>query len=229
LLYLQGVQSVDTGYIALKFPLVRDRAITWKAVAIAERFIAGFLLLATFPILVLASVIVVAISRRSPFVAHQRVGQNGRPIWVLKLRTMWQGESGRRCVFIYRLPTTDVPLPGPAIKNARVTSRFAAFCRRYSLDELPQLWHVVLGDMALVGPRPLTRQELDAFYGPDASYVISARPGLSGLWQISGRSRLTYAQRRRLDLLLVRKWSVSLYLRILLVTLPRVLVGKDAW
>lgn len=62
--------------------------------------------------------------------------------------------------------------------------------------------------MALVGPRPLTRQELDAYYGPDASHIVSARPGLSGLWQISGRNRLTYAQRRRFDLLLVKKWSI---------------------
>jgi lipopolysaccharide/colanic/teichoic acid biosynthesis glycosyltransferase len=115
------------------------------------------------------------------------------------------------------------------LKNVGVTSRFAAFCRRYSLDELPQLWQVVRGEMSLVGPRPLTRQELDTYYGADASRIIAAKPGLSGLWQISGRSRLTYPQRRRLDLFLVRKWSVSLYLRILFTTLPRVAAGKDAW
>ena len=101
--------------------------------------------------------------------------------------------------------------------------------RATGLDELPQLWQVVLGDMALVGPRPLTQQELETYYGADAARVVAAKPGLSGLWQISGRSRLSYTQRRRLDLFLVQKYSISLYFKILLITLPRVLTGKDAW
>jgi lipopolysaccharide/colanic/teichoic acid biosynthesis glycosyltransferase len=142
---------------------------------------------------------------------------------------MWKGAAERRSIFIHRLSPAEAPLLDPATKGARVTSRFAAFCRRYSLDELPQLWHVVRGDMALVGPRPLTRQELDTYYGPDAARVVLARPGLTGLWQIRGRSRLTYSQRRRLDVFLVEKWSISLYCRILFLTLPRVLGGKDAW
>jgi lipopolysaccharide/colanic/teichoic acid biosynthesis glycosyltransferase len=175
----------------------------------------------------LAAVIIVFISGRSPFVAHQRVGHRGRLMWVLKLRTMWQGDLATPFSLVHRLSATTTPL-APDRKDIRVTSRFAAFCRRYSIDELPQLWNVVRGEMALVGPRPLTRYELDNHYGRSAPTVLSARPGLSGLWQISGRSRLTYAQRRRLDLFFVRKWSISLYLRILLITLPRVLAGKDA-
>lgn len=173
--------------------------------------------------------VVVAISRRSPLVAHQRVGQGGSILWVLKLRTMWKGDSSRRLLWVYRLSASEAPVLPPNAKNARVTSSFARFCRRYSLDELPQLWHVIRGEMSLVGPRPLTREELDIHYGTDAAYIVSAKPGLTGLWQIRGRSRLTYAQRRRLDLFLIRKWSVPLYLAILLVTLPRVLAGKDAW
>jgi lipopolysaccharide/colanic/teichoic acid biosynthesis glycosyltransferase len=194
-----------------------------------ERLIAGALLVLCFPILVLAAIVVVAISRRSPLVAHQRVGHRGRAIWVLKLRTMWKGDSGERLGFVHRLSASEAPLLTPNLKNVQVSSRFAAFCRRYSLDELPQLWHVVRGDMAFVGPRPLTRQELDTYYGSDTALIVSARPGLSGLWQVNGRSRLTYSQRRRLDLLLIRKWSISLYFKILLLTLPRVLTGKDAW
>ncbi len=194
-----------------------------------ERLTAAALLVLTFPILLLAAVILVAISRRSPLVAHQRVGHRGRVIWVLKLRTMWKGDAGRRFVFVHRLSASESPLLNPGAKNFRVTSRFAAFCRRYSLDELPQLWHVARGEMSLVGPRPLTREELDTHYGHDAARVVSRQPGLSGLWQITGRSRLTYPQRRRLDLFLVQKWSIPLYFRILLLTVPRVLAGKDAW
>jgi lipopolysaccharide/colanic/teichoic acid biosynthesis glycosyltransferase len=187
------------------------------------------MLLVLLPILLAASIAIIAISRRSPLVAHQRVGVGGRLIWVVKLRTMWTNDSGKRSLFLHRLCPSEVPLLDPKVKNLHVTSRFAAFCRRYSLDELPQLWHVIWGDMSLVGPRPLTKHELDVYYGPDALGILTARPGLTGLWQISGRSRLTYAQRRRLDLFLVRNWSLPLYLRILAATVPRVLVGVDAW
>jgi lipopolysaccharide/colanic/teichoic acid biosynthesis glycosyltransferase len=223
------VPSIDIGYIAFDLPPVQSQAAIWKVVNMGERLIAGALLVLSLPILVLASIIVVAISRRSPLVAHRRVGHGGRAIWLLKLRTMWKGDSEKRLSFVHRLSATEAPLLAPNKKNVQVSSRFAAFCRRYSLDELPQLWHVVRGDLGFVGPRPLTRQELDTYYGSDTALIVSARPGLSGLWQVNGRSRLTYSQRRRLDLLLIRKWSVSLYFKILLLTLPRVLTGKDAW
>lgn len=229
LLYLQIVQSVENAYIALEFSCAQDGARIWKAVDFAERCVAALLLLLTTPVLMLAAIVVVAISRRSPLVAHQRVGLGGRAIWVLKLRTMWKGDSSKRLLWIHRLSPAEAPVLPPNVKNLRVTSRFARFCRRYSLDELPQLWHVLRGDMSLVGPRPLTREELDTYYGPDAALIVSAKPGLTGLWQINGRSRLSYAQRRRLDLLLIKKWSVPLYLGILFITLPRVLAGKDAW
>jgi exopolysaccharide production protein ExoY len=114
-------------------------------------------------------------------------------------------------------------------KDSRVTSRFAAFCRRYSIDELPQLYQVVTGQMSLIGPRPLTKLELDLYYGRNAAELLTRRPGISGLWQVSGRSRLSYRQRRRLDLFLVRKWSPGLYLQTLLATIPTVLTGRNAW
>jgi lipopolysaccharide/colanic/teichoic acid biosynthesis glycosyltransferase len=152
-------------------------------------------------------------------------------MWVLKVRTMWGNSSAGGLwplVEYIRASDADCLVPKTA-KDPRVTNRFAALCRRLSVDELPQLWHVIRGEMALVGPRPLTRYELNTYYGSAATTVLKKKPGLSGLWQISGRSRLSYAQRRRLDLFMIRKWSVSLYCRILLKTIPRVLVGKDAW
>src|SRR5207237_1192631 len=142
----------------------------------------------------------------SPLIAHRRVGLNGQLFWIIKLRTMWDGPvpPGGGPKWIEYLSDTDVPV----IKGApdpRVTSRLAAFCRRYSVDELPQLLQVVTGKLALVGPRPLTSAELDAYYGTDCGEVLSVRPGLTGLWQVMGRNRLTYAQRRRLDLFFLRK------------------------
>jgi exopolysaccharide production protein ExoY len=113
--------------------------------------------------------------------------------------------------------------------DSRVTSRFAAFCRKYSIDELPQLWHVVHGEMSLVGPRPMTVPEWDKHYGTTFSEVLNLKPGLSGLWQIRGRNRLTYRQRRRLDIFLARHYCLLLYVRILGQTVPRVIAGRDAW
>jgi lipopolysaccharide/colanic/teichoic acid biosynthesis glycosyltransferase len=83
--------------------------------------------------------------------------------------------------------------------------------------------------MALVGPRPITRSELDLHYGSAAAEVLAVRPGLTGLWQVMGRSHLGFQQRRRLDLYLVRHWSLRLYAAILLRTAPAVLAGKNAW
>jgi len=200
------------------------RALHW-----AERITAGVAFAAVAPALGATMAAVRLLSGRSPLIAHFRLGLNGEPLWILKLRTMWD-KPGSRTAFewIEYLEDTDVPV----IKGApdpRVTSRLAAFCRRYSVDELPQLLQVAAGKISLVGPRPLTPLELDAYYGVDGREVLSVRPGLTGLWQVSGRNRLTYAQRRRLDLFLVRKWSIGLYLRILLRTPRRVFSGRDAW
>ena len=108
-------------------------------------------------------------------------------------------------------------------------SRFAAFCRRYSLDELPQLYHVARGEMSLVGPRPITLLELNEYYGASAAEVISLRPGLTGLWQVKGRNRLSYARRKRLDLFFVRNGSAGLYFQILLRSVSGVLSGRGAY
>jgi lipopolysaccharide/colanic/teichoic acid biosynthesis glycosyltransferase len=157
---------------------------------------------------------------------------------MLKLRTMWpvtspvtsddaSGAAGRSGWIEY----IDDDL-GPQLKHPvdpRVTSPFARFCRRHSIDELPQLWHVVRGQMSLVGPRPMTEGELHRYYGLAAQEILQVRPGLAGLWQISGRNRLTYAERRDLDLKLVRGRSARLYIEILLRTIPEVLSGSGSW
>jgi lipopolysaccharide/colanic/teichoic acid biosynthesis glycosyltransferase len=122
--------------------------------------------------------------------------------------------------------------PVPMRKNGcdgRVTSAFARLCRRYSLDELPQLWHIITGEMSFVGPRPLTSQELNLYYGDEAAQVLRVKPGLTGLWQTRGRNRLSYRQRRRFDLFLVSHDTPWLRASILLRTLPCVVSGKDAW
>jgi lipopolysaccharide/colanic/teichoic acid biosynthesis glycosyltransferase len=170
---------------------------------------------------------VAILSRRSPLVSHKRVGWRGAPLPMLKFRTMWKaGEPSCGPLVI-----EDVSDSVPTSKDAgdpRVTSRFAAFCRRFSLDELPQLYHVARGEMSFVGPRPITLAELETYYGDCADEVVSLRPGLTGLWQIGGRSHLSYEERTQLDLMLVRKFSPDVYFSILLRSIPKVLTGSGA-
>jgi lipopolysaccharide/colanic/teichoic acid biosynthesis glycosyltransferase len=147
---------------------------------------------------------------------------------MLKFRSMWNGHPRGLPGFIERLGDDIVPEKKNG-DDPRVTSRFARFCRKYSIDELPQLWHVLRGEMSLVGPRPVTKAEWENYYGAGAAEVLRCKPGISGLWQIRGRNRLTYRQRRRLDLFLVRHLTPGLYFSILLRTLPRALSGRDAW
>jgi len=199
----------------------------YKLMSAMERLVAlavGILLL---PLMIVVGAMVFVLSKSAPLVAHRRVGRHGVPFWMLKFRSMWGIDPGKRGL-IERLG--DPRVPAMKVGNdPRVTSRFAAFCRTHSIDELPQLWHVVTGEMSLVGPRPVTAAEWDAHYGASATEVLNLRPGLSGLWQTRGRNRLTYHQRRRLDVFLARHYCLLLYLRILGSTVPRVIAGRDAW
>jgi exopolysaccharide production protein ExoY len=200
------------------------------AVELAERA-AGFLLLVVAgPVLVVSALVLAIFSRRSPLVAHLRVAKDGAPFWMLKLRTMSSPDDPVRgaAAWIERIiaePETD----GKDPSDPRVTNRFAAFCRRHSIDELPQLWHVIRGEMSLVGPRPLTRAEIDRHYGDRAAELLSVKPGLTGLWQVEGRSAIEFPQRVAMDLELVRSLKPRVYLNILARTLPALITGKGAW
>jgi exopolysaccharide production protein ExoY len=201
----------------------------------AERVAGSLLLLVSSPVIAAATAALALMSRRSPFVAHLRVGKNGKPLWVLKLRTMWEetalerpdGGWLDRYLVEHIVAEADGDPKDPA--DARVANWFAAFCRRHSIDEFPQLWHVVRGEMSLVGPRPLTRTEVRRHYGGHADELLAVRPGLTGLWQTAGRSHIRFPERAAMDLELVRNMAPSLYAKILLRTLPALVQGKGAW
>ena len=132
---------------------------------------AGFLLLAAAaPVIATSAIAVAALSGRSPFIAHLRVAKEGKPFWMLKLRTMWpRGWRSGRWRRLDRTHHREIRTDsGKDPSDPRVSSWFASFCRRHSIDELPQLWHVACGEMSLVGPRPLTRAEIDRYYAEDA-------------------------------------------------------------
>jgi exopolysaccharide production protein ExoY len=195
---------------------------------VLERPAAALLLVLLAPVMFAVAVTVFLLSRRGPLVTHNRIGWRGTPFAMLKFRTMW-GSGEARTPFFSIENVGGFHGGTKTVHDPRVTSGFAGFCRRYSLDELPQLWHVARGEMSLVGPRPLTMSELREHYGPAMSEVLSLRPGLTGLWQSMGRSRLTYAQRRRLDLLLARRMSAAMYFAILARSVPKLISGEDAY
>jgi exopolysaccharide production protein ExoY len=195
---------------------------------LVERIAAAVVLVALSPVLVVIGIVIAVLSRSGPLVRHARVGWNGRPLYMLKFRTMWErGNQPAR----FRM-VEDVSGPPPIEKqacDARINSGFAVFCRRYSLDELPQLVHVAIGEMSLVGPRPITRAELEEHYAECMEEVLSLRPGITGLWQVRGRNELTYAARRRLDRIFVRRASVGLYFWVLVRSVPGVVSGRGAF
>lgn len=202
----------------------------WLIANVLERLAALVVLLVLTPLLLMVAIATALLSRRSPLIAHRRVGFGGQPLWLLKFRTMWQPDEASAAK--PALVEYIVDEHGPRKKQAqdkRISSRFARFCRRHSIDELPQLLHVLRGEMSFVGPRPVTASEWELHYHPHALDVLEVKPGLSGLWQIMGRNRLSYEERRDLDLVLVRNLSPKLYFQILWWTVPEVLSGRNSW
>lgn len=208
---------------------VEQRRFSVEVANACERLAATFLLLIAAPVVIPCGFLVWLLSGRGPLIAHRRVGWRGEDLWMIKMRSMWQRrDRSAEFQWVEYLEDQTGP-PHKRFNDPRVTSAFARFCRRHSIDELPQLWHVMTGEMSLVGPRPITKSELDRYYGPAAHEVLGVKPGIAGLWQVSGRNRLTYEQRRALDLQLVRRRSLRLYLSILLRTVPELLSGANSW
>jgi exopolysaccharide biosynthesis polyprenyl glycosylphosphotransferase len=190
-----------------------------------ERLAALVALILCAPLL---GLLVLAIRRESagPAIFRQvRVGRGGRAFTMLKLRTMATGAEAR-VHLLGHLNESDGIL-FKVRSDPRVT-RLGALLRKYSLDELPQLWNIVRGDMSLVGPRPALPDEV-ARYESDAHRRMAVKPGLTGLWQVSGRSDLTWRQSVRLDLHYVDNWSLGLDLRIIARTARAVLSHAGAY
>jgi exopolysaccharide production protein ExoY len=198
---------------------------------VLDRVLGAALFIASLLLIIPAAIVTSIISRRSPFIAHLRIGQGGRTFWVWKLRTMWprrESVSTEEKGWVQRIEC-DPPLSTKPRSDPRISSRFARFCRQHSIDELPQFFHVMRGGMSLVGPRPLTRGELIQHYGARSKEILTLKPGLTGYWQTRGRSRLSYPERAALDLKLARELSTRVYLELLLRTIPELVRGENAW
>lgn len=160
------------------------------------------------------------------FYGHLRVGQNGRKFKCLKLRSMVLNSQEVLAKLLANDPEARAEWELDfKLKNDPRITRIGAFLRRTSLDELPQLWNVLRGDMSLVGPRPIVDAEL-ARYADDADYYLMAKPGMTGLWQISGRNDVDYATRVYLDAWYVKNWSLW-YDVVILFKTAGVVLNRD--
>jgi exopolysaccharide biosynthesis polyprenyl glycosylphosphotransferase len=157
---------------------------------------------------------------------QQRAGRNGKPFTMLKFRSMTTDAEMRQAEL-----AVHNQMEGPVFKienDPRITS-IGRFLRRTSLDELPQLWNVFKGEMSLVGPRPLPLYEVEKFESVAQRRRLSMKPGLTCLWQISGRNQIQkFEDWVRLDLQYIDNWSLWLDLEILLKTVPVVLFAHGA-
>jgi exopolysaccharide production protein ExoY len=159
--------------------------------------------------------------------AHSRIGYGGRTFKCYKFRTMPHNADEMLLGYLAANPEAEREwqLHRKLKNDPRVTS-LGRLLRKSSIDELPQLFNVLLGDMSCVGPRPIVREELD-YYGLNALTYLKVRPGLTGLWQVSGRNRLSLDQRVSLDCSYVRNWSIWLDFRILAATASAVMNADE--
>ena len=182
------------------------------------------LFLATLPVQLLAA-LAIRLSSRGPVLFTQvRCGLNGRHFPLLKFRTMYAGAEDRLHEISHLNEMT--PPVFKASKDPRLTP-VGRVLRRLSIDELPQLWNVIRGDMSLVGPRPPLPEEV-ARYEPWQRRRLSMKPGITCLWQVSGRNDVDFERWMALDLKYIDSWSPMLDLKILLKTVPAVLSGRGA-
>lgn len=187
----------------------------------------GLILLS--PILVIIATIVRLDSRGPVLYRGLRIGRGGQRFKMLKFRTMQVGAETALEEVVQGAPDEVLSAQGfqKLLHDPRLT-RAGRVLRRSSLDELPQLWNVLLGEMSLVGPRPFLPEQRKMYGEPYADY-LRVRPGMTGLWQVSGRSRLSFTERARLDADYLRDWSLWLDLRILVQTIWVVVRGDGAY
>jgi exopolysaccharide biosynthesis polyprenyl glycosylphosphotransferase len=174
------------------------------------------------PALVAIAIAVRMTSRGPVLYAQRRIGRNDRPFSMLKFRTMVDGADALKADLAH---LNEVPEPMFKITNDPRVTRIGNVLRRYSLDELPQLWNVLRGDMSLVGPRPLIPSEDDRVLGRHRAR-LELTPGLTGPWQVMGRNALPFDEMVKLDYLYAVEWSLWNDLRLLIRTAPAVLRGN---
>jgi exopolysaccharide production protein ExoY len=189
--------------------------------------VSGIVLLA--PLLIICFLLTVLTSPGPALFRHRRVGFKGKHFDCLKFRTMVMDAPER----LRQLLESDPVAAAEWTANRKLrydprVTAIGAILRASSLDELPQLFNVLRGDMSIIGPRPVTEEELIRYSDAVDAY-LACRPGITGLWQVSGRSTTTYNKRIACDAFYARNWSMTLDAKILIVTIPALMVSDSAY
>jgi len=181
------------------------------------------------PLMLILAAMIVATDPGSVFYAQRRIGRGGRTFWCLKFRTMCVDSEERLRDLLAVDPQARAEWARDhKLRNDPRITGIGKFLRKSSLDELPQLINVLKGDMALVGPRPIVESEV-VRYGRHFATYCQVRPGITGLWQISGRNLTTYRRRVAIDVSYVRAKCLPFDIHILAMTVPRVLLSRGAF
>jgi len=158
-----------------------------------------------------------------------RIGKNGKVFNCWKFRSMVTNSSEVLADLLENNPEAAAEWQkDQKLKNDPRITKIGALIRKTSLDELPQLWNILKGDMSLVGPRPIVKNEVEK-YGDYISYYKAVKPGVTGLWQVSGRNDTTYDERVQMDVSYVENKSILSDLKIIILTIPAVLFSKGAY
>lgn len=192
--------------------------------------IIGAAMLVFFAPLILLLALAVKLDSPGPAIfRHRRIGRGGQAFFCLKLRSMTADADARLKAHLEQNPDARAEWEATQkLKDDPRITPLGAFLRKSSLDELPQILNILRGEMALVGPRPIVAVEA-RFYGPHFESYKAVRPGLTGLWQISGRNDTSYEERVALDVAYVRQRSFLVDLRILIATIPTVLLRRGSY
>lgn len=186
----------------------------------------SFLLLPLAAILALPIGCLIAINGGAPIFEHLRVGRNGKTFRCYKFRTMVVEAADELQAILEHNPAARQQwLEHFKLENDPRVTPFGRFLRDTGLDEIPQIWNVLRGEMSLVGPRPVIPDELDK-YGAQLSAYLACRPGVTGLWQIRRRRNTTYDERVAFDVDYARNWSMGRDVLIFILTLPRMFVSR---
>ncbi|MDK2122977.1 sugar transferase [Parachitinimonas caeni] len=189
---------------------------------------AGILLILLLPVFMVVSLIIRSHGGTAIF-GHKRVGRAGQPFVCYKFRTMIPNADQRLKELLAHDPAAREEWERDfKLKDDPRITPIGAILRQTSLDELPQLWNVLIGDMSLVGPRPIVEAEMPR-YGADIDLYLSVRPGLTGLWQVSGRNNMSYTERVALDSYYVNNWSLFGDIKIIFKTALVVVRGDGAY
>jgi exopolysaccharide production protein ExoY len=183
------------------------------------------------PVYLLIALFIFVTSPGKVIYSHERIGRGGKSFHCYKFRSMYPDADQRLQIILATHPYLREEWEKTyKLKNDPRITPFGAFLRKTSLDELPQFWNVLKGDLSVVGPRPVVKDEMTKYYQVKAYKILSIRPGLTGIWQVSGRSDIqSYEKRIQMDEYYVNNHSFLLDMKLIAKTIPAILFSKGAY